>query len=50
MKLLEEESNDLESLPEAVNVNSISIKEISDPILPSRKGKGTPKLDFLLGL
>jgi len=50
MKLLEEESNDLESFPEAVNVNSTSIEEISDPILSSGKGKETPKLDFPLGL
>ena len=49
MKLLKEESNDLESSPEAINVNSTSIEEIPDPIPPSRKGKGTPKLDFPLG-
>jgi len=50
MKLLEEESDDPESPPENVNVNSASIKEISDPVLPSGKGKRTPKLDFLLEL
>jgi len=50
IKLLEEESNDPESPPEDVNVNSTSIKEIPDPVPPSRKEKGTPKLDFPLGL
>jgi len=50
MKLLEEESNDPESPPKDVNVNSMSIEEISDPVPPSRKGKRTPKLDFPLGL
>jgi len=50
MKLLEEESGNPESPPEDVNVNSASIKEISNPVPPSRKGKGTPKLDFPLGL
>jgi len=50
MKLLEEDSNDPESPPEDVNVNSASIEEIPDPVSPSRKEKGTPKLDFPLGL
>ena len=50
MKLLEEESDDPESPPEAVNINSTSIEEIPNPVPPSRKGKGTPKLDFPLGL
>jgi len=50
MKLLEEESDNPESSPENVNVNSASIEEISDPVSPSRKGKRTPKLDFPLGL
>jgi len=50
VKLLEEESDDPESPPEDVNVNSASIEEIPDPVPPSRKGKGTPKLDFPLGL
>jgi len=50
MKLLEEESNNLESPPEAINVNSISIEEIPDPVPSSRKEKRTPKLDFPLGL
>jgi len=50
MKLLEEESDNPESPPENVNVNSVSIEEIPDPVLPSGKGKRTPKLDFPLGL
>jgi len=50
MKLLEEESDDSESPPEVINVNSTSIEEIPDPIPPSGKGKRTPKLDFPLGL
>ena len=50
MKLLEEDSDDSESPPEVVNVNSTSIEEIPDPVPPSGKGKGTPKLDFPLGL
>jgi len=47
---LEEKSNDPESPPEDINVNSTSIKEIPNPVPLSRKGKRTPKLDFLLGL
>jgi len=50
MKLLEEESDDLESPPEDVNVNSVSIEEIPNPVSPSGKGKRTPKLDFPSGL
>jgi len=50
MKLLEEDSDDSESSPEVVKVNSTSIEEIPDPIPPSGKRKGTPKLDFPLGL
>ena len=50
IKLLEEDSDDPESPPKDVNVNSASIEEIPDPVPPSRKGKGTPKLDFPLGL
>jgi len=50
MKLLEEKSNNPESPPEDVNVNSASIEEIPDPIPSSGKGKRTPKLDFPLGL
>jgi len=47
---LEEESDDPESLPENININSISIEKIPNPVPPSRKGKRTPKLDFPLGL
>jgi len=50
MKLLEEDNNNLESPSEDINVNSTSIKEIPNPVPPSRKRKGTPKLDFPLGL
>jgi len=50
IKLLEEDSDDPKSPPKDVNVNSASIEEIPDPVPPSRKGKGTPKLDFPLGL
>jgi len=50
MKLLEEESDDPESPPKDVNMNSASIEEIPDPVPPSGKGKRTPKLDFPLGL
>jgi len=50
MKLLEKKSDNPESPPEDVNINSMSIKEIPDSVPPSRKGKRTPKLDFLLGL
>ena len=50
MKLLEEESNNPESPPKNINVNSVSIEEIPNPVLSSGKGKRTPKLDFPLGL
>jgi len=50
MKLLEEESDDPESPPEDVNINSTSIEEILNPVSPSGKGKRTSKLDFPLGL
>jgi len=50
MKLLEKENNDPESSPEDVNVNSVSIEEIPNPVPPSGKGKRTSKLDFPLGL
>jgi len=50
IKLLEKESDDLESPLEDVNVNSASIKKIPNSVPPSRKGKRTPKLDFPLGL
>ena len=50
MKMLEESSDDPDSSFEDVKINSTSIKEIPDPVLLSGKGKGTPKLDFPLGL
>jgi len=50
MKMLEEDSNDPDFSSEDVKINSASIKEISDPVLLSGKGKRTPKLDFPLGL
>jgi len=50
MKLLEEKSDNPESPPEDVNINSASIEEIPNPVPPSGKGKRTPKLDFPLGL
>ena len=50
MKMLEEDSDDPDSPPENIKINSTSIEEISDPVLPSGKGKGTSKLDFPLGL
>ena len=50
MKLLKEESDDLESPPEHINVKSMSIEKIPNPVPSSGKGKRTPKLDFSLGL
>jgi len=50
MKLLEEESDNPESPPENVNINSTSIEKIPDPVPSSRKGKRTLKLYFPLGL
>jgi len=50
MKMLEEDSNDPDSPPEDVKINSASIEKIPDPVPPSEKGKGTSKLDFLLEL
>jgi len=50
MKLLEEKSDDPESPPKDVNINSALIKEIPNPVLSSGKGKRTSKLDFPLGL
>jgi len=47
---LEEESDDPESPPENINVNSTSIEKIPDPVPSSGKRKRTPKLDFPLGL
>jgi len=48
--MLEKNSDDPDSPPENVKINSTSIEEISDPVLLSGKGKGTSKLDFPLGL
>jgi len=50
MKMLEEDSDNLDSPPKDIRINSVSIEEIPDSVLPSRKGKGTPKLYFPLGL
>jgi len=50
MKILEEDSNDPDSPFEDVKINSMSIEEIPNSVPPSGKGKGTPKLDFPLGL
>ena len=50
IKMLEEKNNDLDSSFEDIKINSISIEEIPDPVLPSGKGKRIPKLDFPLGL
>ena len=50
IKMLEKNSDDPDSPPENVKINSTSIEEIPDPVLLSEKGKGTPKLDFPLGL
>jgi len=48
--MLEEDSDDPDSSPKDIKINSASIEEISDPVSPSGKEKGTPKLDFPLGL
>jgi len=50
IKTLEKDSDDPDSLPEDIKINSTSIEEILDPVPPSGKGKGIPKLDFPLGL
>jgi len=50
MKMLEENSDNPDSPPENIKINSMSIKEIPNPVPPSGKGKRTPKLDFSLGL
>jgi len=50
MKMLEEDSDDPDSLSEDVKINSTSIEEIPNPVLPSGKEKRTSKLDFPLGL
>jgi len=50
MKMLEEDSDDPDSPPKDIKINSTSIEEISDPVPSSGKGKRIPKLDFPLGL
>ena len=50
MKMLEKDSDNLDSPPEDVKINSMSIEEISDPVPQSGKGKRISKLDFPLGL
>ena len=50
MKMLEKDSNNLDSSSKNIKINSASIEEIPDPVPPSGKGKGTPKLDFPLEL
>jgi len=50
MKMLEEDSDNPDSSPEDVKINNVSIEKIPDPVPPSGKRKGTPKLDFPLGL
>jgi len=50
IKMLEEDSDNPDSSPEDIKINSASIEEIPDSVPPSEKGKGTPKLDFPLGL
>jgi len=50
MKILEEDSDGLDSPPEDIKINSVSIEEIPDPVSLSGKGKRMPKLDFPLGL
>jgi len=48
--MLEKNSDDLDSSPEDIKINSMSIEEIPDPVPPSGKEKGTSKLNFPLGL
>jgi len=50
MKMLEEDSDDLDSPSEDIKINSASIEKIPDSVSSSGKGKGTPKLDFPLEL
>jgi len=50
MKMLEEDSDDLDFPLEDVKINSASIEEIPDSVPSSGKGKRTPKLHFFLGL
>ena len=48
--MLEKSSNNPDSSPEDIKINSVLIEKIPDPVLLSGKGKRTPKLDFPLGL
>ena len=50
MKILEEDSDNLDFPSKDVKINSALIEKISNPVLPSGKGKGMPKLDFPLEL
>ena len=50
IKILEENSNNLDFSPKDVKINSMSIEEISDPVPQSGKRKRISKLDFPLGL
>ena len=50
MKMLEKDSDNPDFPSEDVKINSMSIEKIPDPVPPSGKRKGTPKLDFPLGL
>ena len=50
MKMLEEDSDDPDSPPEDIKINSASIEKIPDSIPSSGKEKGIPKLDFPLEL
>ena len=48
--MLKEDSNNPDSSPEDVKINSTSIEDIPDPVPQSGKRKGMPKLDFPLEL
>ena len=48
--MLEKNSDDLDSSPEDIKINSMSIEKIPNPVPPSGKKKRMPKLDFPLGL
>jgi len=50
MKMLEEDSDNPDSPPEDVKINSVSIEKIPNSVPSSGKGKGMHKLDFPLGL
>jgi len=50
MKILEKESNNSDFLFEDININSISIEEISDFSPSKKKRRENLNLDFLLGL